>query len=365
MSSRIRIIPELRNYHVASLSEMAPAATYYFLKKYDLDTSTIPSTVNQVSLKQLLGIVARSDASVLEIWEPLWMRLLHKHIAVSLVYKLSRPLKWRRREVVSYAMENNDIPLLMTGSNKTPAAVSAFFRFALGAYLRAIYSRIAYASEGAQISYFTAPGVSKIQHRLFENLPQRPTANDVAEHTALHVVLLARMEVRKGTDIIMAAWPAVERALPGAHLSAIGGGPESAQMQQWCAEAESSRSYLGEMAHADAMRVVATASVLVLPSIREGRWREQIGLPIHEGLLAGLTIVTTDETGLADWLNARGHSVVATDRLPESLSDGLLLGLQHPLAPHEVIDSLPLEEARIAANHWLNSYSKENANADE
>jgi glycosyltransferase involved in cell wall biosynthesis len=43
------------------------------------------------------------------------------------------------------------------------------------------------------------------------------------------------------------------------------------------------------------------SSVLVLLSQPHGHWREQVGLPIVEGLAHGCEVVTTSETGLASW----------------------------------------------------------------
>jgi glycosyltransferase involved in cell wall biosynthesis len=45
-----------------------------------------------------------------------------------------------------------------------------------------------------------------------------------------------------------------------------------------------------------------------MPSVRLRGWREQIGLPLVEGLAHGCRVVTTTETGLAEDL--RGHPLV-------------------------------------------------------
>jgi glycosyltransferase involved in cell wall biosynthesis len=350
--SRIRVVPELRNYHVAGLNKMAPAKTYYFLKKYDLVDSSIPATVQQVSVRSLLMAILKSRADVLEIWEPLWVRQLPTHIAVALFWRLSRP--FGRRSLVSYAMENNEIGLLMTG-RRTPMTLVKLFSLGVGAYIRLMYSRIAFASEGSRAIYHRLPGVRRVKWTVIDNLPGRPEASTISKEDG-EVVFLARLEKRKGIRVLLDAWPLVEENLPGSSLTIIGDGPLQDEVSSWVDENPSRRMWLGALPHPVAMGHVQTASVLVLPSIREGRWREQIGLPIHEGLLSGCTVVTTDETGLASWLEDRGHRVVPANDV-RALAEALSAALSYPVPPTEVVESLPSEEGRVTANHWVNQWA--------
>ena len=142
--------------------------------------------------------------------------------------------------------------------------------------------------------------------------------------------------------------------VPEASLVIVGDGPESDVAVSWCRERPSSRKFLGALDHASAMSQIARARSLVLPSIRSGRWREQIGLPIHEGLIQGLTVVTTDETGLTCWLREHGHFVVPGTNTRVHLTSALIQALQNPIDPAAVRASLPSVEGRVAANLWLN-----------
>ena len=350
--ARVRVIPELRNYHVASLKRVASASTFYFDKKYDLVSADLPPNLNQVSFWKLLRTLARSKANVLELQEPLWVRLLAKHLCIVFVWKCSRPLA--RREVVSYAMENNDLASLMFGAKKGPKFVVNLFRWILGAYIRMAYTRLAFASEGSRRTYHSLPFVRGVSYRVIENLPEIHEGLGLQRARSALVVMVARMERRKGILELMAAWPAVEDGMDQARLVIIGDGPESALVSNWCHESPQSRTFLGPLDHPSAMKQLARARSLVLPSIRSGRWREQIGLPIHEGLIQGLTVVTTDETGLATWLKDNGHHVVPGADTRVHLSDALMRALRDPLEPDKVRASLPLIEGRIEANLWLN-----------
>jgi glycosyltransferase involved in cell wall biosynthesis len=69
--------------------------------------------------------------------------------------------------------------------------------------------------------------------------------------------------------------------------------------------------------------LLRTSAVVAMPSVRRPGWREQIGLPLVEGLTHGCRVVTTAETGLADDL--RDHPLVTftTPGDPASLAAGL------------------------------------------
>ncbi|MBG6060163.1 glycosyltransferase involved in cell wall biosynthesis [Cryobacterium sp. MP_M5] len=333
---------------------MTPAATYFFQRKYDLVSAELPSNLHQVKFTELVRILACSKAETLEIQEPLWVRLLAKHVCMVLVWKLSRP--FARRDVVSYAMENNDLHSLMFGVRRGSPLTVVLFRWILGAYVSLAYTRIAFASEGSRIVYHSLPFVSRVPSRVIDNLPQLVDTDDAhtARRTCLQVVVVARIERRKGIYELMAAWPEVEAAVANVSLLIVGDGPDRAPVVEWCAESPTSREYLGHLDHEEAQDVVASARCLVLPSVRSGRWREQIGLPIHEGLLKGLTVVTTDETGLATWLIEHGHIVVSGSDARKHLGPALIRALLHPLDPAVVRASLPLTEGRVIANHWIN-----------
>jgi glycosyltransferase involved in cell wall biosynthesis len=330
---------------------MHPAKVYYFAEKYDLAVETVPPDFQRITFPALIWALTRSSANLLEIWEPLWVRELPRHVVLTLVWKLSRPM--RRRHVVSYAMENNDLGALMTGG-RPPYPLVLAFSLVLGAYMRLVYSRIAYASAGSRRIYQGLPGVSGIPSKTIENLPARPAVIASAPSTGANVVFLARLEARKGIDVLMAAWERVEQRVPQVRLIVIGDGPLSDTVASWALEDPARRSHLGALPHDEAVARVGGNRVLVLPSIRSGRWREQIGLPIHEGLLAGCMIVTTTETGLAAWLSERGHKVVAPGH-SAALADAIVEALEAPLDREDVKASLPLEEGRVAANRWMNA----------
>ena len=69
----------------------------------------------------------------------------------------------------------------------------------------------------------------------------------------------------------------------------------------------------------------------MLPSQPTSAWREQVGLPIVEGLSYGCTIVTTTETGLAGWLSEHRHRVLPADANEAQLAAAIIDALRRPV----------------------------------
>ena len=93
--------------------------------------------------------------------------------------------------------------------------------------------------------------------------------------------------------------------------------------------------------------------VLALPSQPRPRWREQVGLPIVEGLANGCLVVTTTETGLSAWLSAHGHQVVPPDAGAVALASAVLAAIDDLRAPADILATLPAVDGRRAADLWL------------
>jgi glycosyltransferase involved in cell wall biosynthesis len=92
---------------------------------------------------------------------------------------------------------------------------------------------------------------------------------------------------------------------------------------------------------------------VVLPSRREGRWREQIGLSIVEGLAHGCHVIATPDTGLAGWLSRHGHDVLPEDFTVADLVGAMRQAADTRLSPAMVQESLPAVDGRISAEDWM------------
>lgn len=334
--------------------EMVPATTLYFSEKYDLGATHLDSTFRKVSLVKALIFLVRSKADVLEVPEPLWVRFLPMNVLLLIAWKLSGWMRRRSRFVVTYAIENNDLSNLLTPKIKLADPIVRLASTLIGALICCTIDRIAYGSAGSMEIYHSLAGVRDIPHRVVEELPAA-TAHTTSMTNDQRAIFIGELDDRKGILDVIEAWPGVESELPEAVLTIVGAGPYSQVVPTWCSERPSSRRYLGFLSHAQVKHALRHADVLVAPSRRLGRWREQIGLPITEALSHGLTVVTTDETGLATWLAVNGHVVVEENCVPQQLSSSIIEALKNPLQKTSIQQSLPAIPGRIEADKWLHA----------
>jgi len=99
--------------------------------------------------------------------------------------------------------------------------------------------------------------------------------------------------------------------------------------------------------------ILAHSRVLVLPSQPSPTWREQVGLPIVEGLEQGCAIVATTETGLAPWLQEHGHAVVSRDADAAALARAIIGQVDAGDRAASIVASLPPLDGRLAADAWM------------
>ncbi|MBW9111732.1 glycosyltransferase family 4 protein [Microbacterium ureisolvens] len=347
MMATLQVVPELRNYHVDLLTDDV-AALLYFDEKYDLEQRTSrDERIRQVSVMGAVVEAFSSDCDTLDIFEPLWVRNLHKWAVIAFAWKIGHVM--RRSRVVSYCMENNSISALVAGRGRNRRLVTWVFTRVLGLAMSIVYTRLAFASSGAAATYQRLRLSPRVRSQVFTSLPS-PDPLAVTSGDRSGVVFVGRLEERKGIESLMRAWSVVEEQLPDARLDIIGDGPMAPEVRAWATTER--RAFHSSMAHSLVKSLLLERSVLVLPSIRSGRWREQIGLPILEGLSAGCTIVASDETGLAEWLADQGHRVYDSSS-STGLVGALLAALNQPLQVREVVASLPSVPTRKTAVEWL------------
>lgn len=363
----IRVVPELRAVHLERQRVGVPAEVLYFGAKYDLDDS-LPGAVGdavdgsrftRVTRFEALRQMITTSATRLEVFEPLWIRLWPTHFALVVAFRLAGLLRRRHREIGTYAMENSSLATLVGGDRTPPRILVSGIGLPIGLTARLSLTRIAFASEASADVYRRLPFVEGIPRRVGLELP---SAGPGQPGSPLSVVFLGVLDERKGVRLLLEAWELVESRVAGARLTVIGGGPLGDVVDAWVRASPQTRNARGSLPRDEATEIVGRSSVLVAPSVPNGRWREQIGLPIKEGLAAGLTIVTTDQTGLAGWLSAHGHGVLPVDagaslpgHLEEALAERLVAALRSPLDRELVRASLPKRDGRLDADAWLNA----------
>ncbi|MFE6283378.1 glycosyltransferase [Streptomyces sp. NPDC057877] len=140
------------------------------------------------------------------------------------------------------------------------------------------------------------------------------------------VVCVGRLCAQKGQDVLLAAWDAVVRRVPGARLAFVGDGPGGDRLR-----ARAPESVLFAGAVADPLPWYRAADVVVLPS----RW-EGMALAPLEAMACGRPVVVTDVGG-------------ARESLPPSAVADCLVPAADPAALARAIARL-LGDARLRAS---------------
>lgn len=130
-------------------------------------------------------------------------------------------------------------------------------------------------------------------------------------------VSVGRLSRQKGLDVLLAAWPEVERRVPGAQLVIVGSGPEEDELRRRAGSAR----LLG--ARDDVRSWLAAADAVVVPS----RW-EGLAYVVLEAMAAGRSVVATDVAGMSEALGDTGLVVPSED--PAALAAALASALTRP-----------------------------------
>jgi glycosyltransferase involved in cell wall biosynthesis len=127
-----------------------------------------------------------------------------------------------------------------------------------------------------------------------------------------YLALVGRLSPEKGITTVLEAWSR-DASLPA--LKIVGDGPLAAQVQA-AASADTRITWLGEVANAEANRVIGAATALLMPSL----WYETFGRTIGEAFAAGTPVIASRlgamaelvDEGQTGWLFAPGDATALT-----------------------------------------------------
>lgn len=349
----LRVFPQLRAAHIEEIDATKPRTTLYFTRNYDLDEEEVPDHVQQASLLQVMRAALAASATV-ELFEPLWVRYFPHWVLIGLSARLGALRRGSRRaRIAFYAIENNRVETVIAGARTPSRPLVRVVAYAMGRAVALLADRCAFGTPGAQTTYDALlPQPSGVETRLVTDLLP-PAINARVAKDRESVVFIGALERRKGVTELMPAWELLEGLRPDGHLTIIGDGVLRQEIHAWTAGNPRRRTYLGAIPRREVLSVLERASVLVAPSVPEGRWREQVGRPIQEALSRGMTVVTSDQTGLADVLERWGHHVIRVDELQARLPRALSQAIGEPLEPADVVKELPSIAGRMQADNWL------------
>ncbi|MEW1976700.1 glycosyltransferase [Microbacterium profundi] len=306
-----------------------------------------------MGLRNLLTAVARNEFDLIEIPEPMAVRNWPQLLALTTLVKFQRLTRTRSAELVTYCIENYPVDHKLSEFTKLPPPLAKLVSRSVVGYILGSLSKVAYGTGGALDNYrdIARPrAFSRPESKLIEAIP---SARPDAETERSGVVFLGTFERRKGFDIVCDAWPEAATERPDDSLLILGKG----DLLDDAVEASNNASVevIVDPPRQMIWSRLASAKVLILPSQPARGFREQVGLPIVEALSLGCEIVTSDETGIADWLTRHGHRVLPHDAKQLEWSRAIADALSAPPRVSEILKSLPKHDGRLAADEFLMS----------
>lgn len=349
-----------RTVHLERLATFEPGDFLYFKPMYDFDSTLAASipNVSRVGFTQVLWRVLTKRYSMLELAEPYTPSALPQNLAIVAASYLSALVPSRRpaTRLVTYAIENADLASKLSAKTRAPKPLMRLAVRTLVGFCFARFNRIAFGTAAAMDNYRDLLGA-----RRFEKVPPErtliwglPTARPglASVKQAPNVVFLGALDSRKGISNLMAAWDDIVSRVPDARLTVVGKGPLESQVTEWAAQ-RPAVTVLIDPPRASIREALSASSVLFLLSQPSPLWKEQIGLPILEGLEYGLEIVASTETGIANWLSEHGHRVISpaasSKEVAASVADALTTGRSQV----DVAGDLPSEDGRLIADRWI------------
>jgi glycosyltransferase involved in cell wall biosynthesis len=158
---------------------------------------------------------------------------------------------------------------------------------------------------------------------------QEDAEEDAGEGAAGYLLVVGRLRIRKGVDVLLAAMPEVLRRHPAARLLIAGDGEHRAALERAAAALALGEavSFLGR---ADAMRVrrlLRGAAALVVPSIYEG-----MPLVVLEAMEASVPVVASRVSGIPEVVEDGRTGWLVPPEEPASLAAALAAALDDPAA---------------------------------
>jgi len=348
----VRLYETVRTAHLERARELAPASILYRRRRYDFDASlTAGLDLVEAGPLRAAVVLARSDVREVEVNEPLMVSSLRRTAMALAAVDVRAALRRRPRPVVTtYAIANDERPPVR------PGALGRARRLVDRALVRHVARRVdraVFGTAAARDLYAAqAPAVLRARHTLLWALPTPCACGPVGSPAPGSVLFVGAFEERKGVRQLLAAWPLVAAACPDARLTLVGTGPLLADVEAFAA-GRADVEVVVDPPRSEVHRLQREHAVAVLLSQRTRTWREQVGLPVVEGLAHGCAVVATDETGLADWLREHGHGVLPVSAGAAAVAQEVRARITRARAASDVLADLPAQDGRLAADAWL------------
>lgn len=172
-------------------------------------------------------------------------------------------------------------------------------------------------------------------------------------------VCVARLEARKGIDVLLKSWPKVRAVFPHARLMIVGDGHLRGAVDRAVGHSDESMERISSLPFASLIALLHRAQIAVCPSYLEG-----FGLAAAEAMAAGTPVVASDCDGLRSmiahgktgWLTKRGDADDLAEGIIHFLADGQL---RTKLASAALIDCRTRFDPERAASALLRAVDPE------
>lgn len=326
-----------------------PGELIYRSVSYDFDPELAESIgARRASTARAGWALWTTRAEVVELNEPSMFMMWHRLLFFAAILRV-RALIGTAPRVVTFAIDNLDFIDAIATKIGLPRKFVSIALTPLTTFLARTYDRVAFGTSAAEENYRKCFPKLRSDVETFAYLAPRCLDCDLTRSRSRVVAFLGSFEKRKGAHLL----PSVLGPLLGSdsldQIYILGKGP-LCDLQEAFAETSSKIFLMVDPSRPEIHDVLSRTKVLVVPSQPVPGWREQVGLPILEGLSHACHIVTTSETGLSSWLQGSGHAVLDAGDI-DGMSGAVRSSLES--GSNASVDSLPSEHGRVAADHWL------------
>ena len=351
---RLRIYTALRTAHLERFRVMLPAEVRYTKQRYDYD-ETLENPNNPpllVSRADILAELLAQEFDVVEINEPLMRPQWGTVLAQIAAIRLADFVRRRHTVISAYCIGLTDPVERWTRGRRLPAGLAAWLTKASLRLLVSGYDRLAMGTAGSWqlLAAYVGPEALAARSKIFPALPAPCSCPNGVAKEPKSFLFVGSFDHRKGIESLMRAWSSLSTS--GASLHLVGKGALLDDVREWVSKQHNVVLTVDPPRDVIHQAYRRSESVVLL-SQRVGAWREQVGLPIVEGLAHGCRIVTTNETGLASWLVDHGHVVVPWPNSDVETVAALAASAASSLTASAVLGSLPTRDMRMLADDWL------------
>ena len=335
---------------------MTPGRVLYRRRSYDFDDSLLAGLdVSRASFVGTVAAILRGDYDLLELNEPTMVGIWPRLVMYCAAFRVARHMRGvgAHPRCVLYAIDNFDVRTGVARYKPGLAPVTTRVFDLVFPYLLGTFSRVAFGTQGAWENYaeLSRGKVAITDSTVLTELRAVCPCTDL-EAKRDGVLFVGNLDDRKGIKQLMAVWPLIKVASPQLALVIVGKGRLREQVEGWCTP-RPEVTFISDPPRSVIHEQYRRAGAVVLLSQPRATWREQVGLPLVEGLAHGCEIVTTSETGIADWLRGHGHQVVEAADPPRRVVDAVCRAVGSGRSRAEIVASLPVEDVRVTADLWL------------